>query len=301
MKLRAMQSVYAQPLQLLPPPEIALRKIAERIATGSKIASADIDLIGPGGVDCGTYRLDAHLWVEETVQLLNTICSESWPAAAVGTIARSFHPGGIQDLYKMRSLKESVTACVTWLKDFTGRPEFKEQEGAASRQVDEVGAGSVFVVYGHDEKAKDDVMAAIESLGLNPIDLSAPPNRTNTIIEKIEELAPRIAFAVVILTPDDLGAPSVAIGQCGTLPQLREVLGPRARQNVVLELGYFWGRLGRRKVLPLFKGVKIDSLLEEFSDWKSVLCTEMDAAGVWRRTLAEELGAAGFQVDGGKL
>jgi len=66
----------------------------------------------------------------------------------------------------------------------------------------------------------------------------------------------------------------------------------RARQNVILELGYFLGKLGRNRVCALYRpGVEIPS------DYTGVLYVSLDDAGAWRFQLAKELKAAGFSVD----
>jgi hypothetical protein len=62
---------------------------------------------------------------------------------------------------------------------------------------------------------------------------------------KFERLAAKVDAAIALATPDDLGALQVEEPL-----QLR----PRARQNVWLEVGWFWGRLGRSKILVLCKG-----------------------------------------------
>jgi predicted nucleotide-binding protein with TIR-like domain len=65
-----------------------------------------------------------------------------------------------------------------------------------------------------------------------------------TLPEKFEMLADRAEAAIAFVTPDDLGGPVAG-----------EILrNPRARQNVWIEVGWFWGRLGRRRVLLLVKG-----------------------------------------------
>lgn len=74
--------------------------------------------------------------------------------------------------------------------------------------------------------------------GLRPVILHEQANKGRTIIEKFEQHAVPCAFAVVLLTPDDHG------GAAKSNAELRS----RARQNVILELGYFVGKLGRHKV-----------------------------------------------------
>jgi predicted nucleotide-binding protein len=91
-----------------------------------------------------------------------------------------------------------------------------------------------------------------------------------------------VAFAVILLTPDDIG------GVAMDPPQLRS----RARQNVVLELGLFIGALGRGRVCALHKGD-----LELPSDFDGVVYVPMDAAGGWRLLLAREMKQAGLAID----
>jgi predicted nucleotide-binding protein len=146
----------------------------------------------------------------------------------------------------------------------------------------------IFVVHGHDEEMKQAVARAISSLGLEPIILHEQPNEGKTIIEKFEKHAD-VGFAIVLLSPDDLAFPS------GGNPKTAR---PRARQNVVLELGYFAGRLGRSKVFSLHRA---GSNLELPSDIAGVAYTSYDSHGNWRLELVKELKAGGYNVDANKL
>lgn len=65
----------------------------------------------------------------------------------------------------------------------------------------------------------------------------------------------------------------------------------RARQNVVLELGYFIGKLGRERVCPIYKGE-----IELPSDLDGVLYIRMDEPGAWRQNLAQEMASAGLPI-----
>jgi predicted nucleotide-binding protein len=143
----------------------------------------------------------------------------------------------------------------------------------------------VFIVHGHDEAAKDAVARVISQLSFEPIILQEQPNQGRTVIEKFEEYAD-VAFAVVLLTPDDVGAVKIASAS----PQAR------ARQNVILELGFFIARLGRERVYVLYKGD-----VEIPSDFSGILWTPMDAGGAWRFQLGREMRAAGLSVDLNKL
>ena len=139
----------------------------------------------------------------------------------------------------------------------------------------------VFVVHGHDHGTKESIARFLEKLGLEPIILHEKANAGRTIIEKFEAFS-NVGFAVALLTPDDVGS---AVDQ-------QDSLNARARQNVVLELGYFTGRLGRNRVCGLFKNG-----LEIPSDFHGVLFIELDEQGAWRTKLAQELIQAGMQIN----
>lgn len=139
----------------------------------------------------------------------------------------------------------------------------------------------VFVVHGHDDGAKEAVARYLERLGLEAIILHEKPNEGRTVIEKVEAFSD-VGFAVVLLTPDDVGA---AKADASNLVQ-------RARQNVVLELGYFIGKLKRSLVCALYTpGVEIPS------DYQGVLYIELDAKGAWRTLLAQELSNARLPIN----
>jgi predicted nucleotide-binding protein len=114
----------------------------------------------------------------------------------------------------------------------------------------------VFVAYGSDHKARDDISDVLRSLGLQPVVISKSPDHSKSLIEKFEHAARQCEFAVILLTPDDKKV-------FGT--KLRRV-GNRARQNVIFEMGWFFGHLGRTKTLLLRKGV-----IEMPSDVRGVL------------------------------
>jgi predicted nucleotide-binding protein len=141
---------------------------------------------------------------------------------------------------------------------------------------------SVFLVHGHDEGAKHSVARFLEQLGITPVILQEQINRGMTVIEKFEDLAGRAGFAVVLMTPDDMGH---AVGK-------EQEKCYRPRQNVILELGYFVGRIGRSKTLVLTKGQ-----VEMPSDVLGLVYESMDRNEGWKMRLARELKASGFEID----
>jgi len=148
----------------------------------------------------------------------------------------------------------------------------------------EVAERDIFIVHGHNDAVKERVARYLAKLaGREPIILHEQPNRGRTVIEKFEDYAGSIGFAVVLLTADDTG-------QAITESEPR----PRARQNVILELGFFIGALGRSRVAVLHEeGVELPS------DISGLLYTSIDSE--WRLDLARELKAAYMRVDTDKL
>ena len=144
----------------------------------------------------------------------------------------------------------------------------------------------VFIVHGHDNEAKATVARFVENLGIEATILHERANRGQTIPEKFEEHAGEAGFAIILLTPDDVG----------TSQDEANNLKPRARQNVVLELGYFWGWLGRERMCVLYKeGVELPS------DIHGILYVPMDSSNGWQLQLAREMQHAGLPIDLEKL
>ena len=184
---------------------------------------------------------------------------------------------GVQScVLKLRTLKEIFEERIA---DAEAQPA--SPQGERPRPSPAVSIRKVFVVHGHDDGAKETVARYLSTLGLEPVILHEQPNQGRTVVEKFEAHS-QVSFAVVLFTPDD-------IGHAAGKPEEQK---PRARQNVVLELGFFMGTLGRDKVCVLYRsGVEIPS------DYSGVLYHAFDDAGSWRFHLAREMKAAGIDVD----
>ena len=144
----------------------------------------------------------------------------------------------------------------------------------------------VFIVHGHDETAKLAMADFVKTFDLNPIILDEKANEGQTIIEKFEVHAGEAGYAIILLTPDDVGARK----------DEKEQSNPRARQNVILELGYFMGKLGRERVCVLHK-----EEVELPSDIYGILYVSMDSSDGWQLKLAKEMKQAGLPIDLNKL
>jgi predicted nucleotide-binding protein len=160
--------------------------------------------------------------------------------------------------------------------------EAELQTGGAAHTHPKVNGHRIFLVHGHDDHALQLVSRFMEKLGQEVVVLREQPNKGRTIIEKFEDYSD-VGFAVVLLTADDRG------GSKDIEFANQKLL---ARQNVIFELGYFIGRLGRNRVCALYRsGVEIPS------DYSGVLYQELDEKGAWRLELARELKAAGLPID----
>ena len=210
--------------------------------------------------------------------------SVSYSLSIVGTNTPDYkfqqrYKGGLESAdTRLESMIEEIEEY--WEDEDVARHSYSSQR---DKRID---LKKVFVVHGRDDGAQQTVARVIEQLGLEAVILEEQPNQGRTVIEKFEDEAEEVGFAVVLLTPDDEG-------------RFRGEdieLSPRARQNVVFELGYFSAYLGRNRVCALRK-----NNVEIPSDYQGVIYIPMDDAGGWRFQLAKELQAAGFEVDANRI
>jgi predicted nucleotide-binding protein len=143
----------------------------------------------------------------------------------------------------------------------------------------------VFIVHGRDDAMRLAVQGFLHQVGLDDVVLSEALNKGDTIIEKFDREARGCGYAIVLCSPDDVGC---------LKPTGRAApnYSPRARQNVILELGYFVALLDRRHVFVLMA-----SSVEMPSDFSGVVYEGYDKVGAWKRRLADELSEVGFYID----
>lgn len=167
--------------------------------------------------------------------------------------------------------------------------DFSIQKTSSIKRTIQTDTKKVFVIHGRDEGTREMIANFLRQLEIEPVILSEQSNQGLTIIEKFEKHA-NVGFAVALLTPDDIGA----------LKGTRSKSNPRPRQNVIFELGFFIGKLGRKHVCALTKE-KEEVEIEIPADYSGVLYIELDKSSGWKLKLCRELKAAGYDVDANRI
>lgn len=212
-------------------------------------------LFGKDGIEMSTF-----LGISFFTACWNLNASDDeWHRAAV----HSCHEG----------LEQAVAILKTYLDEL--------QEEHVKTEKQQVNYARIFIVHGHDGEMKQSVARIIEKQGIEAIILSEQANCGKTIIEKLEGNSD-VAGAVCLFTADDVGRENSEYDD-----------KPRARQNVVLEAGYFMGKLGRNRVVFL-----ADDGIEMPSDLSGVVYT---STNYWQFDLLKELKAMGYSIDFNKL
>lgn len=173
---------------------------------------------------------------------------------------------------------------------------FRKQTVPVPAETPQPVSSSVFVVHGHDARTRDQVCDELRRIGVEPVTLAKERGPSQSLLQKFLRVAERANFAIVLLTPDDFGASLRQYDQPGVGTH---ALKFRARQNVILELGFFYGRLGWENVFVLQgPAPKAYPDFEHPSDLAGVVFEEIDEAGAWKAELARKLAEAGFPLRG---
>ena len=224
-------------------------------------------------------------WDKKVAEILdsrhpNTGISGQWSSLPTSMFDLSYH---FDDPIAWTYFKKAVQRRIRFLSNYqaeihNARTTGKKKSIKPKSQTN----NRVFVVHGRDEATRETVARFLEKLKLDAIILHEQPNRGRTIIEKFVDNSD-VAYAIVLLTADDIG---------GLSQSESTDLRPRARQNVIFELGFFLGKLGCDKVCAL-----CESGIELPSDYAGVVYIPIDDGGAWRLHVARELKTAGMAID----
>ncbi len=233
---------------------------------------------------------DEQAWEAFTREvLIRTFGSESPNIGAVmdvGKYAFAFGDGGEREYEAQRAadMETRLTIMgelIELLHSFENLANTNKATSTLNEQTQQHN-NNIFLVHGHDDGAIHETARWLERFGLHVTILREEPNSGRTIIEKFIDFSD-VAFAVILLTGDDRGG-------VRNVPYEEQRL--RARQNGILELGFFLGELDRKRVCALYQ-----QDVEIPSDYAGVLFVPIDSSGAWRLTLARELKAAGLDID----
>lgn len=268
--------------QLTKPREIAAEQIRLQIAKGLALTSGPI----VSSAILAEKLQEKSRWHRYNTELLGRLFDTSYFVAEYNLLGVGAFRSNPTFEQRVGEFIKEVQDGINLLKSIEERlqliPEAaKNSSGPDSDRNLEPTSRRVFVVHGHNHEIKESVARTLSKLLLEPVILWEETSSGRTNIEKFEQSS-NSAFAVVLLTADDVGAPRAT----------PKALKPRARQNVILELGYFIARLGRTRVCTLYEeGVEIPS------DFHGVGYLPIDSAGAWKFQLAREIKAAGIDVD----
>jgi predicted nucleotide-binding protein len=210
-----------------------------------------------------------------------------------------------------KGLQAKITLLSGYLEELKMEIRIQQPSATLQSKASPEFSSKIFIVHGHDGELKEATARLVAQVGLEPIILHEQTNRGRTIIEKFADHAGEAGFAIVLLSADDVGRrkePPPQHKQNSSPPNpFQHIFEPtvreeptslrlRARQNVVFELGFFFGWLGRKRVCAVYeKGVELPS------DLQGIVYVEYDQGGKWKYDVAREIRDAGYEVDLNKV
>jgi len=265
------------------PRGVARTRLERCLVDGDRISSSV-----PARLDRRTaeaWTNDADRWLSVTRHALFATYSNHEPVQEFSLAAvTALTLFAETEAEKIELRAAGIRRALNVLRGLTERLEYAE-EVVGMIDASTIPPSGVFLVHGHSD-VRHEVARFLDRIVTGGVTiLEEKPRRGRTIIEQFEEHAANARFAVVLLTGDDEGR------ERGT-----DEMKPRARQNVILELGFFIGRLGRQRVALLYEeGVELPS------DMSGVLHLPLDRPGAWKARLATELHASGLAIQLDKL
>jgi hypothetical protein len=254
-------------------------RLVERIELGQELLDHPIQ----GDASYKSVSHDRTIWHRYNTQLLLKLFTDELPS-------QEYAHGG-PPVYFQRTLHQHIQELRSDIERHQGRlrsllsrlelfdaPETKTP--VSSRREPAERGEAVFIVHGSGGY-EHEVWRAISEMGAAtpPIILQEQFHVGASLLERLERESEKCGFAVVIYSGDDMGFPKGEEGK----------ISLRARDNVVLELGYFLGLLGRTNVSVLYEpGVLFPS------DFGGIGYYELDKAGAWKAQIEGELRRAGL-------
>lgn len=233
-----------------------------------------INIAGKIKLQYGKHETQFSKWKNDVISFVENILKN--PKAKIATfnsVNYSFSGLFYDEAYK-NAFCDGIDKAIGIIQSWQTEVEkFWDNDMLDSKEVQRDYTYSCFIVHGHNNEVKLEVKDFIEDLG-HEIDctiLHKKANQGKTVVEKFESYA-EVDFAVCLWTNDDVGN---AKGN--------DKLNARARQNVILETGYFWGKYGRERTIILYEdGVEIPNdfsglvYISYKDNWKDELRKEIE-------------------------
>jgi predicted nucleotide-binding protein len=173
--------------------------------------------------------------------------------------------------------------------------DLAEEANKAGDAATDEAKRSVFVVHGHDAATLGEVAGYLREIGVKPIILREIEEPEDSLLRRFLRIAEQATFAVVVFSPDDIGA---SLSHFDAPKGGDKALRYRARQNVVLELGFFLGKLKDFNRVFVIRSNPREPWpeFEMPSDLAGAIFKELDREGRWKRLLRSALIKNGVEV-----
>jgi predicted nucleotide-binding protein len=239
----------------------------------------------PNEQEYDDWKLRRSRWLSFTVAVTKKVFVEEELAAGIGkhgaTVYVAGQPWQRYAQHNLSDLRREVNRVRSLREQLELVDEASVIAAAGSSEVSNV-PSDIFMVHGRDTAVREEVARFVQAItGMTPVILHEQANQGRTLIEKFEAHAHQSGYVIVLATADDKGGP---------ITEKDENLRPRPRQNVVFEMGFFFGSLGRKRVAVLH-----EEGIEPPSDIAGLVYIAL--TGNWKLDLYKELKAAGIDAD----
>ena len=243
--------------------------------------------------DVPRFKRDFNKWDLKGSTLLRVAYSTSYHADRFDNVFRYSMNVDLPEETKMDELRRNLNEKIQVLEDTLNQMKLLEvYQGEGQAEVKKEPpinkySNEIFIVHGHDESSTLNLENLLYRLGLKPIVLWREADKGRTLIEKFEEHSDA-GYVFVLFTPDEVAY----LTSEETKPDEQRKKVRRARPNVIFEMGFFFGRLGRKRVCCLVKGD-----IEKPSDIDGIVYKSFDKKpGDIEGALIKELKAAGYNI-----
>ena len=222
-------------------------------------------------------------WTQATSELLHRIFGDDRAAASFGS-AGSVDDAAVLDEAGTRPRLEARLGVLGALIERAAG--LYEEPAQGETKAEAAPNNRVLVIHARNQEPLESVARFLERIGCDPIVFHEPSDAASRV-EKLRELTADVAFAVVLLTGEELGRDK---------QQPAGAERPRASQSAILELGYLIAALGHKNVCALhYPSVEVPA------DSSGVVFIPFDDRDGWQPKLVRELEAARVIGDFGKL